>query len=164
VAITGQGAVASSLSTAKSVHEKILAEAGWKLEKTFGGILDAALAQQRKAHEPIIPMLPPLLRLPYHQECSDTHLAATIQQAFTYESSEEGKLGACAAFATLFCQQACKLCPARAIPGIGNGRPEELEAAAKEIFAKWDRLITSKNHKSQANHARGLQHLSDTLS
>jgi hypothetical protein len=58
VAITGQGAVASSLSTANSVHEKILAEAGWKLEKTFGGILDAALAQQRKAHGPIIPMLP----------------------------------------------------------------------------------------------------------
>jgi hypothetical protein len=106
VAITGQGAVASSLSTAMSVREKVLAEAGWKLEKTYGGILDAALAQQRKAHGPIIPMLPPLLGLPFRQECSDAHIAATIQQAFTYQSSQEGKLGSCAAFATLFCQQA----------------------------------------------------------
>jgi hypothetical protein len=34
VAITGQGAATSSLSAAKSAHEKILAEAGWKPENT----------------------------------------------------------------------------------------------------------------------------------
>jgi hypothetical protein len=132
VAITGQGGAyelheaASSLSAAKSVHEKILAEAGWKLEKTFSMILDAAWTQQLKAHGPIIPMLPSLLGLLYHQECGAVHLAARIQQAFTYQSSDEGPLG------------------------IENGRPEELEIAAKEIYVKWDRLITNKNHNSQA--------------
>jgi hypothetical protein len=76
---------------------------------------------------------------------------ASIQQAFTYLSSEKRKQEACAAFVALFCQQASKLCPARAIPGIENGWREELEIAAREVYKKRDRLITNKTHSSSQN-------------
>jgi hypothetical protein len=97
------------------------------------------------------------------------HFAGRIQQAFNHQSSEQGKLEACAVFATIFCQQASKLCPARAIPGIGNGWPEELEIAAKEIYVEWDRSVTNnllaiRITNPRQRHVRGLQHVSVTIS
>jgi hypothetical protein len=138
-------AAAAELSAAQAHHEKVLADAGWKLEKVVAGWLDAAALQQRRGQKPVvIPMLPPLLGLPYHQECSDVPLADEIRKAFDYQCTEEGKQEACAAFVALFCQQACSICPARKDPGLARGWPEDLEIAAGQIYAKWDTLITNK--------------------
>jgi hypothetical protein len=85
---------------------RVLADAGWKLEKVVAGWLDAAALQQRRGKKPVvIPILPPLLGLPYHQECSDVPLADETGKAFDYQCTEEGKQEACAAFVALLCQQ-----------------------------------------------------------
>jgi hypothetical protein len=88
-------------------------------------------------------MLPPLLGLPYHQECSDVPRADEIRKAFYYQCTEEGEQEACAAFVALFGQQACRICPTRKDPGLARGWPEDLEIAAGQFYAKWDTLITN---------------------
>lgn len=132
---------ASELSAAQSSHQRILSRAGWKLENIFIGFLDAAARQKRV----VIPMLPPLLGLPYFQDCRDEPLAADLKTAFTYQATPEGKQDACAAFVALFCQQACWLCPTRKITGVTPGWPESLESAAQQIYLKWDSLVTDKS-------------------
>jgi hypothetical protein len=87
-------AAAAELSAAQAHHEKILADAGWKLEKVVAGWLDAAALQQRRGQKlVVIPMMPPLLGLPYHQECSDVPLADEIRKAFDYQCTEEACTG-----------------------------------------------------------------------
>jgi hypothetical protein len=81
-------AAAAELSAAQAHHE-VLADAGWKLEKVVAGWLDGAALQQRRGQKPVvIPMLPPLLGLPYHQECSDVPLADVIRKAFDYQTQK----------------------------------------------------------------------------
>lgn len=115
----------------------------WKLEVVVGNILRAAESKRKAGQRFELPMLPPILGLPYAEDCDDEVLAAKVALAFDLEPGDIA--AAEEEFVDLFGQQACLLFEARSKKCSRAGKweyPKEVEEGARRIYSAWRDLMT----------------------
>lgn len=93
-----------------------------------------------KAAGAFCPLLPPLIGLPYPEDCHDAARADHIRRAFTVEASRDtdsaGKPIGEVAFVGLFLQQAMKL-DAGLMPGSDGSWPADAVQGAVDVWTLW---------------------------